>query len=76
MGKLKNKLKEMSLKKTLFVCILITLSVVAMLSTITMIITYEMQQHILDTRSIVVEEYSYSTTEVENDGFFISSCTL
>ena len=67
MGKLKNKLKEMSLKKTLFVCILITLSVVAMLSTITMIITYEMQQHILDTRSIVVEEYSYSTTEVENE---------
>ena len=63
MGKIKNTFQKMSLKKSLVMLAALCLGVVIILSIITILIFSDMQQKILDTRPIVVTDYTMKNYE-------------
>lgn len=63
MGKIKNTFQKMSLKKSLVMLAALCLGGVSILSIITILIFSDMQQKILDTRPIVVTDYTMKNHE-------------
>ena len=63
MGKIKNTFQKMSLKKSLVMLAALCLGGVSILSIITILIFSDMQQKILDTRPIVVTDYTMKNYE-------------
>lgn len=63
MGKIKNIFQKMSLKKSLVMLAALCLGGVSILSIITILIFSDMQQKILDTRPIVVTDYTMKNYE-------------
>ena len=58
MGKLKKKLQDMSLKKTLLLISVICLSIVSILSAVTILTASGFRQKMLDRRPVIITTYT------------------
>lgn len=71
MDKLKRKLENMSLRKTLLFVSVISLSIVGVLSIATILTASDIRQEILDTRPITVTDYTVESSPEIANGFRI-----